>query len=146
VQELATSEAGNLMMVVSTIEDVQEDIAAELEAVATEEGNPDLSHSISVVNVESDSSSSSLSLSSSSSTDSNVVPLRQCYKSIQKGHPTSTKTYKKPSQTIPFEPMYSTINERIGEMSEMRNQVCERLPPQSPFSASGYSTPKHGYT
>jgi hypothetical protein len=29
--------------------------------------------------------------------------------------------------------MYPTINERIGEMSEMRNQVCERLPLNHPF-------------
>jgi hypothetical protein len=29
--------------------------------------------------------------------------------------------------------MYPTINERIGEMSEMRNQVCERLPLHHPF-------------
>jgi hypothetical protein len=29
--------------------------------------------------------------------------------------------------------MIPSVNERIGNMSEMRNRVCERLPPNHPF-------------
>jgi hypothetical protein len=120
LQHQVTSEAGNLMMIVS---------AAETESTEPEatSGNP-VSPTNSVIDVGSSSPSSSQSSSSSSSTDSDDdKPLGQRYPKLIKSQPTTTKTYKKPSQTIPFEPMYPTINERIGEMSEMRNQICERL-------------------
>jgi hypothetical protein len=98
VQELATSEAGKMLMVVSANEDVQEDNTAEPETAEPEAtlGNP-VSPTHSIVNVESDSSSSSLSTSSSSSTDTDDVLLGQLYPSIQKCQSTKTKTYKKPS-------------------------------------------------
>jgi hypothetical protein len=67
VQEFAISEASNLMMVVSATEDVQKDISTEAEAAADKEGNPDLSHTNDVVEIESYSNSSSPSQSTSSS-------------------------------------------------------------------------------
>jgi hypothetical protein len=54
VQELATSEGGNMLMTVKAEEDVKEDNTAEPEAV-DEQGNLDLSYTNDVINVESDS-------------------------------------------------------------------------------------------
>jgi hypothetical protein len=94
-------------MKVSAAEGVQEDKAARSEATSLEAilGNLDSCHTHTVVDVESDStqSLSSQSTSSSSSTDFDDVTLGKLYPSTQKGHSTRTNTYKKPSQTIPFE-------------------------------------------
>jgi hypothetical protein len=74
LQEMASSEAGNLLRVVNAGDGVQEDITAGSEAAAPEsdaQGNPDLAHTNVVVELESNTtpSSSSQSTSSSSSTD-----------------------------------------------------------------------------
>jgi hypothetical protein len=113
-----TLEAENLLIVVSSSEDVQKVFVAEPEAV---------------FNVASDSSSLSLSLSSSSSTDSDDILIGQHYPKLTKIQSTTTKIYKKPSQTINFEPMAPLIYEKIGEMSVRRNQICERLPLNHPL-------------
>jgi hypothetical protein len=128
LQELATSEAGNMLMVVSTGGDAHEGQAAGSDATALEAviGNLDPLHSHTVIEVEFDSSTSvsSQSTSSSSSIDLDNIPL---------GHLYQTKIHKKPSQNILFEPMIPNVNERIGNMSEMRNKVCERLPFNHPL-------------
>jgi hypothetical protein len=130
VQELASSEAEKMLMIVSAdgSEGVQEDQVAGSEAAAPDAvtGIPDSPHSHTVIDIESD-----LTQSSSSSTDSDDRPLGQIYK-IKHIKP-KTKTFKKPSQTIPFEPMIPSVDERIGEMSEMRNKVYERLPLNHPL-------------
>jgi hypothetical protein len=66
---MATSEAGNLMMVTSANEGVQEDKTAGSEAAAPEAvtGIPDSPHSNYVIEIESESNQSSSSQSTSSS-------------------------------------------------------------------------------
>jgi hypothetical protein len=120
LQQLVTSDAENLMMVVSSTEDVQKDVVVE---------------PVAVVDVASDSSSLSLSSSSSSSSssDSDDIPIGQRYPKLTKSQSTTTKTCKKPSQAIPFEPIAPLIYEKIGEMYERRYQVCERLPLDHPL-------------
>jgi hypothetical protein len=117
LQQQVTSEAENLMLVVSSSEDVQKDVTSE---------------PVEVVNVESDSDSS-ISSTSSSSSDYDDIPLGQRYLNLTKGQPTSTKIHKKPSQTVSFEPMGPLIYQKIGAMSERRNQICERLPLNHPL-------------
>jgi hypothetical protein len=77
-----------------------------------------------VVNVSSDSSS--LSLSSSSDSDDDK-PLGQRYPKLVKSHPTSTKTYKKPSQTSSYEHVGHVIDQKLEEFSERRNQYIDRI-------------------
>jgi hypothetical protein len=137
LQELATSEVGNMLMVVNAGGNVQEDEAAGSEAAAPEAvtGNPNSPHSKDVIVVESDStqSTSSQSTSSSSSSDDDDILIGLVYPTTKKSLSSSTKLHKKPSQNIPFEPMIPSVNERIGNMSEMRNKVCERLPFNHPL-------------
>lgn len=55
------------------------------------------------------------------------------YTNLNKGLSPSTKLHKKSADNTPYEPIYTTILNKIGEMSEIRNQVCERLPADHPF-------------
>jgi preprotein translocase subunit SecD len=108
VQHLVSSEAGNMLMVVSeeAAEEVQEDNADALEAAGPEAstGNSDYTHSKNVIVVESDSTSStsSQSTSSSSSSDLDDVPIGLVYPTTKKGFSSSTKLHKKPATHIPF--------------------------------------------
>jgi hypothetical protein len=136
LQELATSEAGNMLMVVNAGGNDQEDEAAGSDvAPEATTGNPDSSHTHNVIEVESDStqSTSSQSTSSSSSIDLDDIPIGLVYQTTKKGHSSTTQLHKKPSHNIPFEPMIPSVNERICNMSEMRNKVCERLPLNHPL-------------
>jgi hypothetical protein len=139
VPELASSEAKKILIKVSTdgSEGVQEDQAAGSEAAAPEAitGIPSSPHSHTVVEIGSDStqSTSSQSTSSLNSSELDDLPIGLVFQTNKKGQSSTTKTYKKPSQTIPFEPMVPSINERIGEISDMRNIVCERLPLNHPL-------------
>jgi hypothetical protein len=138
LQEMSTSEAENLLMIadVEATAKAQEDVAAGSGAAAPEAdiGNPVSPKSHTVIEVESDltQSTSSQSTSSLSSSELDDIPIGLVYPTTKKGLSSSTKIYKKPSQNIPFEPMIPSVNERIGNMSEMRNKVCERLPPNHP--------------
>jgi formylmethanofuran dehydrogenase subunit D len=109
LHNLATSEAGNMLMIVKAGEDVQEDKAAGSEAAAPEAdtGIPDSPHSEIVIVVESDStqSPSSQSTSSLSSSEFDDMPLGKLYPSIPKGPSSSTKTHKKPADNITHEPI-----------------------------------------
>jgi hypothetical protein len=137
VQELATSEAGNMLVRVNVGEGVQEDNTAGTDAAASEAdtGIPESPHNSDIIVVESDStqSTSSQSTSSSSSTDVDDLPIGLVYPTIRKGLSTSTETCKTSSQNIPFELMIPSVNERKGNMSEMRNKVCEKLPLNHPL-------------
>jgi hypothetical protein len=127
---LVSLEAENLLRIadVEASAKAQEDVAAGLGAAAPEAvtGNPVSLHSEDVIVVEFDSTPSTYtqSTSSSSSIDLDNIPLGQLYQ---------TKSPKKTSQKIPFEPMIPSVNERIDNMSEMCNKVCERLPFNHPL-------------
>jgi hypothetical protein len=111
LQEISTSEAENLLL--SASKSVQKDFDAKSEEV---------------VNVPSDSSSLPLSSTLSSSSDSDDdKPIGQRFLTLLKSHPTSTKSYKKPSQTSSYEPVGHVIDQKLEEMSERRNQYIDRI-------------------
>ena len=109
-------------------------IAATSEADASEavEGNPDSLHSANIIEIESSSesfqTSTSTSTSTSDSSDLDDVPLNKIYNSLSP----PTKQKKKPSDE-PFEPLYPSVLDRIGEMSQMRVDLCAKIPPDHPL-------------
>ncbi|RHN60154.1 hypothetical protein MtrunA17_Chr4g0022361 [Medicago truncatula] len=124
-------------LVKDTVEGVQEENAGCSEADASEvsRGNPNSLHTAKVIEIESSSTFDSYSTSMSTSltsSDIDDVPLNQIYATINKGLSTSSKHQRKPDD-IPFKPMYLAILESIGEISQMRVNVCERLPANHPF-------------
>jgi hypothetical protein len=62
------------------------------------------------------------------------VPLNKVYENLHKAlSPSpSTKVHKKPAREE-YVPVYPQIIKSIGEMSEIRNKVCERLPVNHPY-------------
>ena len=115
-------------------EDVQREEAATSEADASEgtQGNTDSLHTTNIIEIESSSASPSYSTSISNLSDLDDVPLNKIYTTINKGPSPSTKLKKKPCDET-FEPMYPSVLERIGEMSQMRVDVCARLPADHPL-------------
>jgi hypothetical protein len=85
-------------------------------------------HTEPVIHEISDPSSST----SSSSDSDDDKPLDQRYPKLLKRHPTSTKTYKKLSQSIPFEPMFSTIHRKISELLEPKSSKLPHNHPNQP--------------
>jgi len=90
-------------------------------------GNPDVSHSAKIIEVE---SGSETSISSPHSSDLDDVTLRLLYKNIS---PSSKQKQK--VNTKPFEPVYPTVLKNIGEMSQMRVDICNKLPANHPFQS-----------
>ena len=113
-------------------EDGQREEAATSEADALEgtQGNINSLHTVNVIEIE--SSSTSPSYSTSDSSDLDDVPLNKIYSSINKSLSPSTKLCKKPSGET-YEPLYPSVLERIGEMSQIRIDVCEILPADHPL-------------
>jgi len=81
-------------------------------------------------------------ISPSSSTDSNLynIPLSQKYK-LSKPSPKSKRTPKSKTSSKPklspktksFKPVYPEILKSIGELSQRRIDICNRLPADHPF-------------
>jgi len=110
-----------------------EEKAAGSEAAASEavKGNHDSTHSANVIEIEfgtSTSTSTSSSTSTSDSSDINDVPLNKLYKNISP----STKQKQKASDE-PYEPLYPFVLDRISALSQMRVDICEKLPADHPF-------------
>jgi len=91
--------------------------------VAASRGNSDLSHS--VIEVE---SGSETSISSPDSSDLDDVTLSLLYKNISP----STKQKQKVNAE-PFEPLYPVVLKSIGEMSQTKVDICNKLPANHPF-------------
>jgi len=105
--------------------------AATSKAAASEvaKGNPDFSHSANVIEIESGTSTStSSSTNTSDSSDLDDVTLNILYKNLSP----STKQKKKPSDK-PFKPSYPYVLDKIGEMSQMRVDLCAKLPADHPL-------------
>ena len=115
-------------------EEVQREEATTSEADASKgtQGNTDSLHTVNVIEIESSSASPSYSTSTSNSSDLDDVPRNKIYTSINKSLSTYTKLKKRPSNET-HEPMYPSVLERIGEMSQMRVHVCARLPADHPL-------------
>jgi hypothetical protein len=136
VQEMTTSEAGNMLMVVKAGEEVHEDNTGGSDSAAPEAdtGNPDSSHTLDVIVVESDSTRSASSQStSSSSLNLEDIPLSQIFSTSHKGLSPSTKLHKKLADNTPSEPIRSDIDERIIGLSQWKTDFCNRLPVNHPF-------------
>jgi len=101
-----------------------EEKAATSEAAASR-GNPDVSHSANFIEVE---SGSETYISSPDSSDIDDVPLNKLYRNI----PSSPKQKQK-INAKPFEPMYPAVLKSIGEMSQMRIDICNKLPIDHPL-------------
>ena len=101
---------------------------SKVDASEATRGNTD-SHN--VIEIE----SSSTSASQSTSSDIDNIPLSRVYSNLHKtlSPSPSTKHQKKPGDDDTFVPMYPSVLERIGEMSQMRLNVCARLPADHPF-------------
>jgi len=94
-------------------------------------GNPDFSHSANVIEIESGTSTSTSTSSSTSTSDSSDiddVPLNKLYKNISP----STKQKQKANDE-PYEPLYPFALDRIGALSQMRVDICEKLPADHPL-------------
>jgi len=123
LMQKTTSEVAQAAIELS--EDLQQLIrseAATLEAAASR-GNSDLSHS--VIEVESRFGNS---ISSPNSSDLEDVTLSLLYKNIS---PSSKQKQK--VNTEPFEPVYPAVRKSIREMSQMRVDICNKLPANHPF-------------
>jgi len=129
VKGIATEKVGDLLK--ATMEVKRE---YGLEAVASEatRGNS------STLNISDDNTIDLDSTSSSPSSDSiENIPLNRVYKTLDKAlaPSPSLKTSKNPDDV--FVPMYPSVLERIGNMSQMRVNVCQKLhanhPLQPPF-------------
>jgi len=105
------------------------EIVAGLEAAPSEaaasRGNPDVSNSANIIEVESESRTS---ISSPDSSDIDDVPLNKLYKNIS-----PTTKPKQKANTKPFEPVYPAVLKSIGEMSQMRIYICNKLPIDHPL-------------
>jgi len=115
----------------SVAEEAQKENVACSEVATSEatRGNTDSLHTANIIEIKfSSTSDSHLTL------DIDNIPLDRVYANIYKSlSPSpSTKLHKKPSDET-FEPMYPFVLERIGEMSQMRLDVCARLPADHPF-------------
>ena len=107
---------------------------SELDASEAARGNTD-SHNISnVIEVESSSTSASHYNSVSTSSDIDNIPLNRVYANLHKSlsPSSSTKNQKKPVDDA-FVPMYPSVLNRIIDMSQMRIDVCARLPANHPM-------------
>jgi len=112
-------------------EGVQEEAAASKATI----GNPDSPNTANIIEIESSSTSASHSTSESTSLDIDNIPLNRVYANLVKSlSPSpSTKHQKKRDDDDTFVPMYPSVLERIGEMSQMRINVCASLPADHPF-------------
>jgi len=108
-------------------EDLQQLVRSEVATseAAASRGNSDLSHS--VIEVESRSETST-STSSQDSSDLDDVTLSLLYKNISP----STKQ-KQRVNAKPFEPVYSAVLKSTREMSQMRIDICNKLPANHPL-------------
>jgi len=122
--------------VLKTAEEGQREEATCSKAAASEarKGNSDSYNISKVIEIESSSTSSSHSTSVSTSSDIDNIPLNKVYANLHKSlSPSpSTKHQKKPDNDI-FVPMYPSVLERIGEMSQIRINVCQGLPASHPI-------------
>jgi len=101
--------------------------SAPSEAAALEAARGNFDHSHSVIEVESGSETSTSSPDSSELDD---VTLSLLYKNIS-----PTTKPKQKANSKPFEPKYPAVLKSIGEMSQMRVDICNKLPADHPFQS-----------
>jgi len=140
--------AGNLQELVvvgellnDTEEAQKEDVAcsdvgtSEADASRATRGNTD-SHNISdnVIEVESSSISTSNTNFVSTSSDIDDIPLNRVYENLHKSlAPSSSTKHLKKHDDDTFVPMYPYVLDRIANMSQLRIDVCNRLPANHPL-------------
>jgi len=102
---------------------------AAISEAAASRGIPDVSNSANIIEIESGTSTPTSSAThTSDSYDLDDVPLSLIYKDISP----STKPIQK-ANTQPFEPVYLAVLKSIGEMSQKRVDICNKLPADHPF-------------
>jgi len=119
----------------SAAEEAQKEDVTCSEAASSEatRGNSD-SHTVSnVIEIKSSSTSTSHSTSVSTSSDIDNIPLNRVYATLHKSLSPSSSTKQKKKPDDEFVPVYPQVLQSIGEMSQMRINVCARLPADHPF-------------
>jgi len=114
-------------------EDVTCSEAAPSEAIR---GNSDSHTASNVIEIESSSTSASHSTYVSTSSDIDNIPLNRFYATLHKSLSPSSSTKQKKKHDDEFVPVYPQVLQSIGEMAQMRINVCDRLPTDHPFQPS----------
>jgi len=127
-----TKDLQQLMVFGELLKDA-EVLAAGSEAATSEvtasRGNPDISNSANIIEIEYGTSTSTSSPThTSDSSDLDDVTLSLLYKNIS-----SSSKPKQKANTEPFEPKYPPVLKSIGEMSQMRIDICNKLPIDHPL-------------
>jgi hypothetical protein len=77
---------------------------------------------------------STSTITSTSSDSIDDIPLSKVYENLNKSlAPSSSTMHQKKPANDEFVPMYPTVLKSIGEMAQMRIDVCQRLPANHPF-------------
>ena len=110
---------------------VPEEKATRSEATLSEaaRGNPDVSNSANII--EEESGTSTLTSSSTNTSDSSElddVTINILYKNLSQ-----TTKQKQKANTEPFKPVYPYVLDKIGEMSQMRVDICNKLSSNHPL-------------
>jgi len=122
-----TEDLQQLVVFGELLKDVEE-LAATSEAAASR-GNPDVSSSANIIVIESGTSTwTSSPTHTSDSSDLDDVTLSLLYKNLSQ-----SSKQKQKVNTKPFEPVYTTALKSIREMSQMRVDICNKLPADHPF-------------
>ena len=125
--------AGDLL---DAAEEVQRKEATYSEADASEatRDNTDSYNISNVIEIESSSTSASHSTSISTSSDIDNIPLSRVFANLHKSlSPSPSTKHQKKHDDDAFVPMYPSVLEKLCEMSQMRVDVCKRLPANHPF-------------
>ena len=87
-----------------------------------------------MIEVESSSISTSNTNSVLTSSDIDDIPLNRVYENLHKSlAPSSSTKHQKKHDDDTFVPMYPSVLNRIADMSQMRIDVCNRLPANHPL-------------
>jgi len=119
----------------STAEETRkkDDTCSEAAASEATRGNSD-SHTVcNAIEIESSSTSASHLTSVSTSSDIDNILLNRVYATLHKSLSPSSSTKQKKKPDDEFVLVYPQVLQSIGEMAQMRINVCARLPADHPF-------------
>jgi len=125
--------SGNLQQLV-VANDVLNAACSEAAASEATRGNTDSYNISNIIYIGSSTTSTSLSTFVTTSSDMDDIPLNIIYANLQKSlSPSSSSKHQKKPDNDTFVPMYPSVVERIGEMTQRRINACARLPVNHPL-------------
>ena len=112
----------------------KEDVTCSEAASEETRGNSDSHYISNVIEIESSSTSASHSTSVSTSSDIDNIQLNRVYVTLHKSlSPSSSTKHHKKLDDATFVPMYPYVLNRIADLSQMRIDVCNKLPANHPM-------------